>query len=442
MNSRTKNTDVPPMTAGSETGKRREVRDDTKEVGLGEWRSLLSRWPMDGRGKKSRKTHSTQRRSRGTSLSGMPVQASAPRILLVTAAFGEGHNSAARNLALALDAMGAVTQVADPCLVGMPGLTSILSRGYRFITNRSPRLWAAFYRSTDRLDFSRRTSPVMRFPERALSRLIDEFRPEAIVSTYPLYPYFLKRLPQGMRGDLPIFTVVTDSIEINAAWLRAPSDWWLVTDPATREGMISRGLPAEKVVDTGFPVHPVFAKLEPLSAAADDPDFRIVYFATARKGFVRDHGRALLAASPNIRLTVVMGRNTRRLWQEVKALKQTHPGRVRAIGWSKRVPKLLTTHHLVVGKAGGATVHEAIAAQCPMLIHHLVPGQEEGNLRLLEKIGGGALADKPTALRSEVSRLIENNRREWRGMKQALAQHDRNAGARTGARFILNHLSS
>ena len=43
-----------------------------------------------------------------------------PRILIVTAAFGEGHNSAARNMGLALDAAGAVTQVSDPCMLGTP----------------------------------------------------------------------------------------------------------------------------------------------------------------------------------------------------------------------------------------------------------------------------------------------------------------------------------
>ena len=37
-----------------------------------------------------------------------------PRILILTAAFGDGHNSAARNLALTLDAAGAETMVADP----------------------------------------------------------------------------------------------------------------------------------------------------------------------------------------------------------------------------------------------------------------------------------------------------------------------------------------
>ena len=82
-----------------------------------------------------------------------------PRILIVTAAFGEGHNSAARNLALALDAAGAVTRVSDPCLLGAPRLTAVVSRGYRFVTTHFPQIWARIYRSTDRCDFSQQRSP-------------------------------------------------------------------------------------------------------------------------------------------------------------------------------------------------------------------------------------------------------------------------------------------
>ena len=101
------------------------------------------------------------------------------------------------------------------------------------------------------------------------------------------------------------------------------------------------------------------------------------------------------------------------------------------------VPQLLNQHHLVIGKAGGATVHEAIAARCPMLIHHLVPGQEEGNLRLLESIGAGSLADAPGDLGNQLSALLSDQAAGWRAMKHALARHDRNAGAIIASRFIL-----
>jgi processive 1,2-diacylglycerol beta-glucosyltransferase len=365
-----------------------------------------------------------------------------PRILIITAAFGEGHNSAARNLALALDAAGAVTMVSDPCLLGAPRITDAISRGYRLVTTHFPRIWAAIYRSTDRCDFTRQRSPVLRLPERALARLIDDFKPSAIVSTYPLYPYFLPRIFEKTGHPLPVFTVVTDSIEINAAWLRAPTGWWLVTDPASREGMIRKSLAAEKIVDTGFPVHPVFSKLTPVDPADACDPFRVLYFPTAKLPFVRRHSRALLDASPSLRLTIILGRNVRRLYSRAREIKSAYPGRVRIIGWTRKVPQLLNSHHLVVGKAGGATVHEAIAARCPMLIHHLVPGQEEGNLRLLESIGGGNLAATPEALTRQVTDLLSDHAAGWRTMKHQLARHGRNAGAIAAARFILNQTGS
>jgi processive 1,2-diacylglycerol beta-glucosyltransferase len=364
-----------------------------------------------------------------------------PRILIVTAAFGEGHNSAARNLALALEAKGAITQVSDPCMLTLPRLTAVVNWGYRQVTNRFPRLWEKIYHSTDRCDFNQKPSRVMRMVQDRLADLIEQFRPDAVVSTYPLYPYFLSRIVDRSPKKFPVFISVTDSIEINATWLRARCDHWLVTDSATRDSMVGKGINRSQVIETGFPVHPAFAMLSPLSSADSCETFRVLYFPTASLRFLRRHGRALLDASPSVHLTIVLGRNVRMLYSRARELQLAYPGRVRLIGWTRRVPQLLNSHHLVVGKAGGATVHEAIAARCPMLIHHLVPGQEEGNLQLLEKIGGGRLADASEALGRSVADLLSNQARSWRVMKDSLAQHDRNSGALVSADFILNHLA-
>jgi processive 1,2-diacylglycerol beta-glucosyltransferase len=366
--------------------------------------------------------------------------ASPPRILIVTAAFGEGHNSAARNLALALNAAGAVTQVSDPCVLGTPRLTAFVNGAYRYVTTNLPQVWARIYRSTDRCDLGKQNSIVLRKIEAALLELIEKFQPDALVSTYPLYPYFFARFLAKSGKKIPAFVVVTDSIEINATWLRADCGRWLVTDPATRDSMIHAGLSDNKIIDTGFPVNPVFADLTPLGIADACDPFRILYFPTAKLPFIRRHARALLEASPKVRLTMVMGRNVRKLYSRAREIQLAYPGRVRLIGWTRKVPQLLNEHHLVIGKAGGATVHEAIAARCPMLIHHLVPGQEEGNLRLLEIIESGHLADSPDALSRGITELLADNSAKWRKMKIALAQHDRNAGAITAAEFILDEV--
>lgn len=367
----------------------------------------------------------------------MPAPA---RILICTAAFGEGHNSAARNMALALQEAGAEAKVVDPCMLATPITTRWLCKGYRYITTRFPRIWYRVYLSTDKVDFSRQRMPLMRKPERLLGKLIEDWKPDAVVSTYPLYPYFLERLLEGHPQPPQQFTVVTDSIEINAAWIKAPAGEWIITDPYTKAAMLKAGLPSEKLVDSGFPVSPAFSRMTPLPA--DDPcePFKVLYFTTGRRLHVRRISKAILQTSPRTQITIVLGRNVRHLYKKAKEIKDAFPGRVKLKGWTRKVPALLNSHHLVVGKAGGATVHEAIAARCPMLVHHLVPGQEEGNLRLLEKIGAGMLAESPEALRSAVADLLADDAAMWRSMKRKLAAHGRNAGAIAAARHILERV--
>ena len=135
-------------------------------------------------------------------------------------------------------------------------------------------------------------------------------------------------------------------------------------------------------------------------------------------------------------ITVVLGHNFRRLYRKAHEIKQEFPHRVTLKGWTKKVPDLLCSHHLVVGKAGGATVHEALAAQCPMLVHHIVPGQEEGNIELLERLEVGKPATSPELISKAIAELQANDGSLWRQQKENLALHARSDSAKEAAAFI------
>ncbi len=362
-------------------------------------------------------------------------------ILILTAGFGDGHNSAARNLHLALEPH-ASSMVADPCALGAPFLNARLRNFYRRVTTHAPWLWRKIYLSTEKQDFSKDHLPMMRKPEEKLREIIAEHHPKVIVSTYPLYPYFLERIFKKGSPKVPVITVVTDSIEINAAWRKAPTDFWLVTDQRTRAALIRQGLPETRVIETGFPVHPHFADLPPITAEDDLDPFRILYFPTSKKPHVRRVSRELLESSgKNTSLTIVLGRNEKKLRSRALEIQANFPKRVTIKGWTRKVPELLTSHHLVVGKAGGATVHESLAAACPMLIHHLVPGQEEGNLTLLRHLNGGYLADSPGALSAHLREMLADKASGWRSMKRNLLRYARPTAAHTAANFILDQFT-
>lgn len=366
----------------------------------------------------------------------------APRILILTAAFGEGHNSAARNIALALQAQGAETVVCDPCMQASPWITRHLCRAYRLVTTYAPRCWHRIYRSTDEIDFTKQRFRIMRKPERFLEKQMSDFSPDVVVCTYPLYPYFLQRIQANATQPVPVVTVITDSIAINGSWTKAQVQRWLVTDEITRQSLIKQGLPSDAIKTTGFPVHPTFATMAKLHASTSTVPFRILYFPTAKRGLVPEIATAMLEGFEHTHITIVLGKNVRRLYRQAKAIQQRFPGRVRLLGWTRRVPQLLCSHHLVIGKAGGATVHEAIAAQCPMLVHHLVPGQEEGNLQLLMMLGGGMLTETARDVQLAMQRLLQQSAKHWREMKHHLDAHHSDRGGENAAQVILECLGN
>ena len=290
-------------------------------------------------------------------------------------------------------------------------------------------------------DFSKERLPVMKKVRTKLGDLIEEKEAEALLTTYFLYPYFLERYVKRQGRRVPVFTVVTDSIEINAAWFKAPCDHWFVTDKFTRQRLIQFGLAPDVVHEFGFPIHPKFTQLTPLPKESSIEPFKILFFPTVKRPHFRRSLLALLRADIRTQVTVVLGKNVRKLYKHAREVKDAYPGRVKLIGWTKKVPELLTSHHIIVGKAGGATVHEAIAANCPMLVHHIVPGQEEGNLALLRASQCGDYVNGVNDLIEAVQGLLAHDGALWRYQKESMQQIAKPYAADAITDFVLERIN-
>ena len=131
----------------------------------------------------------------------------------------------------------------------------------------------------------------------------------------------------------------------------------------------------------------------------------------------------------------------RELYRKSQEVAAEFPGRVTIKGWTKKVPELMGQHHLVLGKAGGATVHEALAARCPMIVHHRVPGQEDGNVALLDQWGVGCFLSEPDHIRDYLGQLLENDAELWREQKITLLQFSKPCGALDCADQVLDLIS-
>jgi processive 1,2-diacylglycerol beta-glucosyltransferase len=361
------------------------------------------------------------------------------KILILTAGYGEGHNSAARALQAAFNERpGVDAELVDLFALRAPRLNNLSRRGYLRLINSAPPLWSAVYRWLDRSPRAPLLFRTLASHRRLLGRLIAEKKPAALVSTYPVYAWLLNQLRREGRVNCPQFTVITDALTINSLWYRAPSDGWFVTDPDSAAYLYAHGVPATKVHVSGFPVSLAFADRPPQwlpPEPAAGPARRVLFMINSGRRHALGIARALLQHR-DWHITFTAGRDEP-LRRELTELARGAPAPAEVLGWTDRIPELLMTHHVVISKAGGATTQESINALCPLLVSQIVPGQEEGNYELIRRHDAGALAETPQEIVATLQRLFAGEAGLWRHWRANLRNLAQPAAARAIAATVL-----
>jgi processive 1,2-diacylglycerol beta-glucosyltransferase len=361
------------------------------------------------------------------------------KILIFTAGFGEGHNTAARSLRAALEQTAPgevdarVIDLFDECYGRLNGF---VRKAYIGMINRAPWAWEKIYRWLDSSPALNSNLGLLSKMQRRLAEIIEREKPHAVVSTYPVYNYLIDNIyAKGAPRTFLQITIVTDSITVNSVWYRCGSDFFIVPNEDT--ATVLRGkIDAAKIKVLGFPVTPRFSTEAMQRPAPTEGNRRILYMINSGKKEAPNLVRRLLEL-PEIQLTVTVGRDAD-LQTTLEKVAADSGRTVEFHGWTDKLPNLVMSHHLLISKAGGATVQETIAAKTPMLIMQVVPGQEEGNAQLLLSHECGALTESTDAIVKSVRDAFADDAKLWRQWAQNIAQLSRPDAALQIARFVFD----
>lgn len=370
----------------------------------------------------------------------MFVAMAAKNILILTAGFGDGHNAAARNLCEALEQLSPDLEVtvADLYERSYKRLNKLARQAYSGAVRYTPKLWAGLFKLIDKAPWLTNGGHGLSRLRSTLAELLETTNPDCVVSTYPTYAHLLETLFRDhCEKPFRLVTVVTDARSINSVWYRKPSDLYVVCDTSTREILQHAGVPAESIRAMGFPVSPRFGLpvAEPPRPPRPGQPFRVLYVINTGKKKI-GKGIDRLLEIPEVELTITVGRHSE--LKEKLAKRDLHFGRrLHVLGWTNQMPELMMRSHLVIGKAGGAAVQEALAARCPMLVNQIIPGQEEGNARLIEELGVGAIALKNKEAARWVRCALANDGALWRDWRRRLEEVGRPDAALRIAELVL-----
>jgi processive 1,2-diacylglycerol beta-glucosyltransferase len=331
------------------------------------------------------------------------------RLLVTYVSAGAGHRRAAEAVAEAAKARwpDADIHCCDVLAASTRWFHAAYAWTYLLLVRHLPTLWSVSYHVLDRRTGYRAIQPLRRawnlwIARRLVARLRQD-RPDLVVATHflPADVYGAAR----RRGWLtaPLVVVVTD-LHPHRFWIAPEADAFVTATPEGAAILRRRGVPPERAHALGLPVARAFASppdpralRRRLGLTTDRATVLVTSGGTTVGRFahvVRALGACEVIRPGRLQLLVVCGENARAKRRLTRwADRQAMP--VRVFGFVTNMAELMAASDLVVAKAGGLTISEAMSCAVPLVLYHVIPGQERLNAEHVARHGAALIARTP-----------------------------------------------
>jgi len=296
---------------------------------------------------------------------------------------GAGHDGAAKELRTRLEASGHRVEVVDFLDAVAFHIGPVLRWFYQVQLRMAP--WS--------YELSYRMAPLLRAPavmldtwltRRKLKRVIKDFRPDAVVSVYPLASLVLGRMRRKKHLRVPVLTYLTD-FAVHSLWVHRGIDRHLAVSEISAAAAESRG--GRDARARGPLVSARFREAQYDRDAVRSnlglgPDDRAVLVVAGSWG-VGDVVATVeaIGGTGEFHPITVCGRDDS-LRTELE-----HRGYGTVIGWTDDMPALMSASDALVENAGGLTCMEAIAVGLPVITFKPIAGHGKDNAEMMARAG-------------------------------------------------------
>jgi processive 1,2-diacylglycerol beta-glucosyltransferase len=340
--------------------------------------------------------------------------ASKKKVLLLYITERSGHHSAALAIKSAL-------LLKDPdcaclCVNAFKYVFPIAERVIHFIylsvIKRVPIIWESMY---DNQKLFAKTGNIKRWVHniavKRLKRLLDDFKPDAIVCTQAFPCGIVADYKKVYSSKIPLIACLTD-FSPHSFWVYDAIDHYIVPCDKSKGLLVEKGVPEDKIQPLGIPIDPKFSqnpdKRELFANFGLQPDIPVIMIMGGGHGLgpIKDIIRELESAGRQLQLIVVCGIN-RKLYHWIN--KTSFNNRILNFKFTDQIDRLMSVSSLIITKPGGVTTAEALAKRLPMMIVNPIPGQESRNTQILVSNKAAVLLEYPDQVTSEVFSILEGD---------------------------------
>ena len=323
------------------------------------------------------------------------------KILILYAAYGGGHLSAAKSLKNYIDENFKDTQtdLVDCIKYINKSVDKITTGAYKEITKKAPWAWKQVYYKSEKGILSKFSSTTNKFLAYKLYLLFKEYNPDLVISTHPFSTQMTGYLKKHHKINCKLATILTDFAP-HQQWLveKDYGDYFFVSHEKMKNSLIKNyNVPEEKVYATGIPLSVQFFKEfnneEIYNTFGLDPAKKtILFFGGGEFGLGKERTVTILQVLTKYldkyQIIAISGKNLK-MNTAFKELAQElgNPVGLKIYDYINNVPEAMHISDLVITKPGGLTITESLASHLPILIINPIPGQEIENAEFLEHEG-------------------------------------------------------
>jgi UDP-glucose 4-epimerase len=338
-----------------------------------------------------------------------------PRVLVLSADIGEGHDLPARIVKADLEeeVPGAKVEIANGLEAMGKILSAVVRGGSRFTFRWTPWLFDLQYWLITRFAPTRWLAHHLNYwlGARGLLRLIAAHEPDVIVSTYPGVTAVLGMLRENRRLEIPVQSAITDLAGLRY-WVHPGVDMHFVTHPESIEEV-------ERLAGPGSvewmrpPISRDFLMPRTRRDAREALDVpahaRLVLVSGGGWGIGDLEGAIECALADEDTLVVcIAGRNE----SAREKLEQRFSGseQVRVLGFTEQMSDWMAAADAMIHGTAGLTVLEAHIRGCPVVSYGFSAGHLRANNAAFERFGLAEVARSEHELES-VLRHVTRERR-------------------------------
>ncbi len=321
------------------------------------------------------------------------------KVLIFYASYGGGHLSAAKSIQKYLEehySAEVKSEIID-CMKYINTTLDVVTTGaYREMAKKAPNLWGKVYSNSQSGVLGHVSSRANKIMAIKLKKLICEKNPDLIISTHPFSSQMVSYLKKKGKVNCKLATILTDFAS-HEQWLvgHEYTNFFFVSNDNMEKELCDYGVAKDKIHVTGIPMSDrFFEKFDRtyiLKMFNLVPDKNVIlFFGGGEFGLGKERTvqilRSLILNAHDYQIVAISGKNEKMKEAFESLVKELNvSSKVKILGFTDKVPELMSISDLVVTKPGGLTTTESLASHLPIIIINPIPGQEEENADFLEK---------------------------------------------------------